>query len=363
MALDGATMGFSGQLFGNRKLFKNNRRPISLTMTGRINGNRAQGWRIFEGDVVLPLVLTGLILMVPAATLPIVTVSRFGSEHTGLLFSGVGALWRLGMPALGVWVLICGSLAPMALLVILASLRLREGQGRTATLRPLSKIALVVAEWTMPEVQVLAILVAVAKIGSLVEISLGAGFWCYFGMSIALLGAWSSAYSRRSASEVQAVAEEPQPPSAQSAAGAAALGLTVIIMLVPANLLPVIRTTIGHARDDTIYTGIVSLFDRGLWGDWPDCFCRQHFGADTQAGRPDRPVVGGEERPGPAFAAFAAIVRHHEFYRALVHARCIPHRLFGGGDPVRRLRFGAAATGHYCFCGSGGADDAGHPCI
>jgi paraquat-inducible protein A len=46
-----------------------------------------------------------------------------------------------------------------------------------------------------------------------------------------------------------------------------ALAASAVVMLVPANLLPVISTNIsGEARTDTIYSGIVGLWQQGLWG-------------------------------------------------------------------------------------------------
>jgi paraquat-inducible protein A len=48
---------------------------------------------------------------------------------------------------------------------------------------------------------------------------------------------------------------------------AAALALAAAVMLVPANLLPVLNTnTTGQPRTDTIFSGIVSLWQDGMWG-------------------------------------------------------------------------------------------------
>lgn len=45
-----------------------------------------------------------------------------------------------------------------------------------------------------------------------------------------------------------------------------ALGLAAAVMLVPANLLPVLSTNLGgQLRDDTILSGIIALADDGLW--------------------------------------------------------------------------------------------------
>ncbi len=47
---------------------------------------------------------------------------------------------------------------------------------------------------------------------------------------------------------------------------AAALAVAAGIMLVPANLLPVLDTeTSGHNRSDTIFSGAVELWHHGLW--------------------------------------------------------------------------------------------------
>lgn len=47
----------------------------------------------------------------------------------------------------------------------------------------------------------------------------------------------------------------------------AAFAVAGFIMLVPANLLPVIQTNLlGEARTDTIFSGVMSLYRDGLWG-------------------------------------------------------------------------------------------------
>ena len=47
---------------------------------------------------------------------------------------------------------------------------------------------------------------------------------------------------------------------------AAALALAAAVMLVPANLLPVLSSeSFGRNRDDTIFSGAVALWRQGLW--------------------------------------------------------------------------------------------------
>ena len=52
----------------------------------------------------------------------------------------------------------------------------------------------------------------------------------------------------------------------KSTSTAAALALAAAVMLVPANLLPVLSTeTYGSNRSDTIFSGAVELWREGLW--------------------------------------------------------------------------------------------------
>jgi paraquat-inducible protein A len=52
----------------------------------------------------------------------------------------------------------------------------------------------------------------------------------------------------------------------QSFSNTAALTLAAAVMLIPANLLPVLDTeTSGNNRSDTIFSGIIQLWRQGLW--------------------------------------------------------------------------------------------------
>lgn len=52
----------------------------------------------------------------------------------------------------------------------------------------------------------------------------------------------------------------------ESSLRAAAFAVAAAIMLVPANILPVLTTAIsGHERSDTIFSGSVALYQDGLW--------------------------------------------------------------------------------------------------
>ncbi|HVS54241.1 MAG TPA: paraquat-inducible protein A [Opitutaceae bacterium] len=160
----------------------------------------------FDTDAPLAFALTGLLLAYPAFTLPLVKVAKFGSARDGLVLTGVAALWRHDMRLLAVWVLFCGALAPLALLVVLGGLLApsrfalpwRTGASWWRAARALD-------HWAMPEVQVLAVLVALFKLGRLVNVSLQTGFWCYAAMAAMILLAWRTCeFAPRPAADVRA---------------------------------------------------------------------------------------------------------------------------------------------------------------
>ena len=185
--------------------------PISLApgeraLCRRCNTIMAQGPRLGR-DASLVFAITGLILMLPTFFLPFITVGKFGQERVGLIFSGVEGLWENGMRLLAIWVLLCGAVVPILLLAILVGVllpaRLHWPQRKRELL---AWAADAMSYWAIPEVQLRAVLVALMKLGSLVDVTIGAGFWCYAGMSFFLLVAWRS-FSLRPRSMSDAPAE------------------------------------------------------------------------------------------------------------------------------------------------------------
>ena len=139
-------------------------------------------------EAPLVFAVTGIILAVPACLLPFITAGKLGDKRVSLLFTGVGALWDNGMRTLSMLVLFMGGIVPIGLLVTLVLL-LAPPPSRRCVLDPreLARVAAWLERWAIPEVQVLAILVALLKLGSLVDVDIGPGFWCYCAMTLSLI--------------------------------------------------------------------------------------------------------------------------------------------------------------------------------
>jgi paraquat-inducible protein A len=145
-------------------------------------------------DAGLAFAATAIILAGAAANLPLVTVRKFGTLHASYLWTGIQALWTDNMPLLSVWVALCGLIVPIALLASLLALLASERLNPKPTSgRFWRRVGNALQRWSMPEVQVLAVLVAFVKIGALVDVQPGPGLWFYAGMAVATLFAWRNA--------------------------------------------------------------------------------------------------------------------------------------------------------------------------
>ncbi|AOS43638.1 Inner membrane protein YebS [Lacunisphaera limnophila] len=198
--------------------------------------------------------LTGLILLLVSLQLPFVAAAKFGRTNEGRMFSGIASLWHQGHVLLAALVAFCGLVAPLLLLGSLTWLALRPGG---AGGHPLRRFARWLEPWSMPDVRLLAILVAFVKLSALVEAAPAAGLWCYGATAVCTLLALRALPS--------APAETNDRPA--NVPAAAACGLGALCLLVPAYSLPVMSfTRLGHEHADTLLTSVLKLWHGGLWG-------------------------------------------------------------------------------------------------
>jgi paraquat-inducible protein A len=163
-------------------------KPGEKAVCVRCNAVLAKGSR-FGPDTALAFSVAGLLLSYPAIMLPFVTAGKFGDLRISHLVTGVGSFWDRDMRGTGLLVLLCGLLLPVALLASLVVLHAPARLGLTprTDLGAVFRGARILEHWAIPEVQVLAVLVALMKLGSVVDVSVGPGFWCYCGVAVSLI--------------------------------------------------------------------------------------------------------------------------------------------------------------------------------
>jgi len=115
--------------------------------------------------------LAALVLYPLAVTLPMLRVERFGHHHDASIIEGIATLLSSGHAFVGVVVLLCSVVLPLGkligLLVLSTGSRVMQRKHRALTYH--------VVEWTgrwgMLDVLLVALLVAVLKIGDVVEVT------------------------------------------------------------------------------------------------------------------------------------------------------------------------------------------------
>jgi paraquat-inducible protein A len=140
------------------------------------------------------IVATAAILFAVAVAEPLMQLSDLGQRSTTSLTQSVAAMWLTGSPVAAVLVAICAIVAPALQLTLLAAAGLgglRSPVPRWATAA--ARAASVVTPWAMPEVMLLATLVAYVKIAQLAHATPGLGMYATGGVAALLAFARNTA--------------------------------------------------------------------------------------------------------------------------------------------------------------------------
>ncbi|ABK45860.1 Paraquat-inducible protein A [Magnetococcus marinus MC-1] len=131
--------------------------------------------------------LSGLILLIPAITLPFMALEAGGQWQAGSILDGVIALWESGSPVVGALVLLTGMLAPTLHIAGLAFVAwlMRRDTPPPHWAAPLYRQVGVIRHWSMLEVYMLGLIVAATKLGDLAHVSMEQGLWAFVGLVVA----------------------------------------------------------------------------------------------------------------------------------------------------------------------------------
>ncbi len=264
----------------------------------------------------LALTVAAALVFLIANTAPLMGLSAVGREASTTILGGAREMWTRGSEITAVLVAFCAVIAPGAFIAFMLAVLL--GARRTPAPRwvgQLLRLAAIVQPWSMSEVMLLGILVALIKIAHLATVVPGIGLYAV-GVLVVLLAVVSMIFeprtiwarvvwadgtmppvSRRDVGQVHArglagsssvacgicgLLSRPAGPGEAGRCprcGAAlaerhhfsiqttwALVIAAAILFVPAMAFPVlVTTTFGSSEPSTILNGVVFLYQEGSW--------------------------------------------------------------------------------------------------
>lgn len=133
------------------------------------------------------LIITALILYVPANLLPVTVVTSLGQTQSDTIVSGVVYFVQSGAWYLGLIIFVASVAVPMMKILILIYLLISVQRGSRSRLHDrarLYRITETVGRWSMVDVYVVTILVALVKLGGLANIDAGPGAVYFAGVVV-----------------------------------------------------------------------------------------------------------------------------------------------------------------------------------
>ena len=248
-------------------------------------------------DTALALTISALLLLLPAAVLPLMGVTAFGVQRRNSLTTGAQALWNDGFSSLAAIVFLFSIAIPFIylglMMWVLGGIRFgaRAPLGRlfrwTAALRP----------WLMIEVYLVGCCVAYTRLESVGTVRVGPGGWCLLAATLATVlsaikldeqSVWDALPPRSPLTSprqpiccatCELMIDAARERSACPRCGARihrrkpntlprtlALVITGFLLYLPANLLPVLSIErFGRQEPSTILGGVHELITAGLW--------------------------------------------------------------------------------------------------
>jgi len=142
---------------------------------------------------VWALLFAAVILYIPANLLPVMTVVSLGRDSTNTLMGGVIHFVQTGAWLLALVVFVASILVPLSKILVLSSLLLSVQFRWCARLRDKTRLYRLIefmGKWSMVDVFVIALLVALVQFGEFATIKAGAGSLSF--AAVVLLTLWAT---------------------------------------------------------------------------------------------------------------------------------------------------------------------------
>ena len=167
---------------------------LALSDTGADQCRRC-GSRIHERipnslQRTMALLITAMVLYLPANILPIMTTVQFGRSTDSTIVGGVVLLWNMGSYPVALVILIASVMVPIGKILTVSALCWTVGSHRAISARQrmtLYRLTEFIGKWSMVDVFVVAILVALIQITGIIVIQPGAAALAFAGVVIATM--------------------------------------------------------------------------------------------------------------------------------------------------------------------------------
>jgi paraquat-inducible protein A len=248
-------------------------------------------------DSALALTITAVLLLLPAALLPLMRLSSFGVQRRNWLPTGVEALWNDGYVSLSAVVFLFSIAIPFVYLGLMIWVLGGIRFGADAPLGKLFRWTAALRPWVMIEVYLVGCCVAYTRLESVGTVKIGAGGWCLLAATLAAVLAslkldeqsvWDALPPRNSLNApkqpiscetcelmIDATREHSDCPRCgdrirrrkpDAMQRTVALVIAGYLLYLPANLLPVLSIErFGRSDPSTIVGGVHELITSGLW--------------------------------------------------------------------------------------------------
>ena len=206
---------------------------------------------------------TALLMFTTAAGLPILQVSKLGLQREATLLAAQQGFTQTGMSLMGSLSGILVFWFPVMVATALALLNLailRNSNSSACNL--LLKAILFMRKWAMPEVFLLAVMVAFIKVEDLAETHAKSGLWLLLGGTFFLLIAFQRIERDNLEKRFEQTAVRSESKSHHLSL---ALLLSALILLIPANFLPILEMRLASdSHIQTIIGGVQMLLQHDM---------------------------------------------------------------------------------------------------
>lgn len=135
----------------------------------------------------IALLVTSIILYIPANVLPIMYTSTFGNSEENTIFSGVAIFWKYGDYPIAIIIFVASVLIPMAKMLALAwlcAIVLLKKKQKPYEHVILYRVTEWVGRWSMVDVFVVVILVTLIQLGNILSITPGIAAIAFAGVVV-----------------------------------------------------------------------------------------------------------------------------------------------------------------------------------